>query len=89
MRIRFSRDFYKELQVINKNNKPLINKIQKKLKLIIFNPYHPSLRLHKLKGKLDNIWSISINKDLRIVFIKEENEAYFIDIGTHNQVYKK
>lgn len=33
--------------------------IQRKIILFQNNPRHPSLRLHKLSGELDGIWSIS------------------------------
>lgn len=48
------------------------------------NPLHPSLRLHKLKGRLDGFWSISITKQYRIIFEALENgDILFISIGTH------
>lgn len=62
--------------------------IQKKAckKEIVFreNPFHPSLRLHKLKGELDGLWSISIDMRHRIIFKPLENGIIlFISIGTH------
>lgn len=62
--------------------------IQKKTckKEIIFreNPFHPSLRLHKLKGELDGLWSISVDMKHRIIFKPLENGIIlFISIGTH------
>ncbi|MBI5753523.1 type II toxin-antitoxin system RelE/ParE family toxin [Candidatus Peregrinibacteria bacterium] len=44
---------------------------QKSLKaenLFRINPFYPSLRLHKLKGKLDGAWSISVDNKYRIIF---------------------
>lgn len=46
-----------------------------------------SLRLHKLKGKLKNVWSISIDSDYRMLYI-DNDCIYFFDFGTHNQIYK-
>lgn len=63
--------------------------IEKKLILFKNDIYHPSLRRHKLSGELDNLWSISINKSIRMVYLELENEFYFVDIGTHDQVYRK
>lgn len=49
------------------------------------NPLHPSLRLHKLSGKLDGLWSISINKQYRIIFEPQENgDILFISVGLHS-----
>ncbi|MDA1060237.1 MAG: type II toxin-antitoxin system RelE/ParE family toxin [bacterium] len=48
------------------------------------NAFHPSLRLHKLKGKLDGLWSISIDMKYRIIF-KPMNDGVilFVSIGLH------
>lgn len=73
----------------------LVLRIEKQISLFESNPRHPSLRTHKLTGKVGNRWSISINKSLRMVYVIVEYEnggefvAYFVDIGTHNQVYGK
>ena len=48
------------------------------------NPFHPSLRLHKLKGKLEGLWSISIDMRHRIIFKPLENGVVlFVSIGVH------
>ncbi|OGC82237.1 MAG: hypothetical protein A2V81_00580 [Candidatus Abawacabacteria bacterium RBG_16_42_10] len=54
-------------------------------KLFRSNPFHPSLRLHKLKGKLFGLWSISIDRRNRIVF-KPLNDGVilFVSIGAHS-----
>ena len=49
------------------------------------NPFHPSLRLHKLKGKLDGLWSISLDRSHRIIFeVLEDGNVLFISIGRHS-----
>lgn len=54
-----------------------------------YNPFHPSLRLHKLKGKLDGLWSISIDMKYRIIFKSLENgNILFISVGVHS-IYEK
>lgn len=62
--------------------------IQKKAvkaeRLLRQNPFHPSLRLHKLQGKLKGLWSISLDRKHRIVFkIMEDGAMLFISIGVH------
>lgn len=43
------------------------------------------LKTHKLKGKLENSWSFSINYSYRILFeFSGDDEAGFIDVGTHS-----
>ena len=89
MNLEISPDLDKELRRIKSKDKQLAQKIEKQLKLFQQNHQHPSLRTHKLSGNLDNMWSISIDKKNRLIYIVDEERAYFFDIGTHNQVYKK
>ncbi len=84
-----SPDLEKELKKIKARDRQLAQKIEKQLILFQTNHFHPSLRVHKLTGSLDNIWSISIDRNTRMLYILEENGALFFDIGTHDQVYKK
>ena len=44
----------------------LHNQYLKTLQLLEANPYHPSLRLHALKGRLSGLHSVSINLSQRI-----------------------
>ena len=71
-----------------KSDRVVFDLVRKQLKLFEINDNHPSLRVHKLHGELEGYWSISINKSLRMIYFIENNEAYFIDIGTHNEVYR-
>lgn len=84
----FSPTFQKQLAQIQQKDKKLFGKIKKQFTIFKSNPRHPSLRLHKLKGALKNTWSLSITMDFRLIFI-EDNEFYFFDMGTHDQVYKR
>ncbi len=89
MKIRLSPDVLKSLQNIKRKDHKLLAQIHKQLKLFQSNPRHQSLRLHKLTGKLHNRWSISINRSVRMIYISlNENEFYFIALGTHDEVYK-
>jgi mRNA-degrading endonuclease YafQ of YafQ-DinJ toxin-antitoxin module len=52
------------------------------------NPFDPRLRTHKLSGRLKDLGSFGIDHDLRVIFHFVDNQrAYFIDIGTHDEVY--
>lgn len=54
-------------------------------KIFRSNPFHPSLRLHKLKGKLNDLWSISIDMKHRIIFKPLDNGVILlISIGVHS-----
>ncbi len=90
MKAKFSPYVQKTINQIYKKNKKLAGKIQKQILLFESNPKHPSLRLHKLSGTLDNMWSLSISTSIRMVYRLINHEtAYFVDIGTHDEVYRK
>ena len=89
MDFEISPDLDKELRKIKSKDNQLAQKIEKQLNLFQQNHLHPSLRVHKLSGNLDNIWSISIDKSLRMLFFLDNSGAYFFDLGTHDQVYKR
>lgn len=39
----------------------------------------PGLRLHQLKGKQSNFWSVTVQANWRIIFKFEEGNAYVVD----------
>lgn len=61
----------------------------KTLELLELNPHHPSLRLHRLSGKLEGLQSVSINMKYRITIemIITESEIVLINVGDHDAVY--
>jgi toxin HigB-1 len=67
----------------------LISQYEKTLKILEINPFHPSLRLHKLQGKLSELYSVSINISYRmtIIFMVEDDKIIPIDLGSHDEVY--
>ena len=90
MNIQFSSSVTKELIKIKRKDKRLIENMEKQLHIFQTNPKHPSLRVHKLTGKLTDAWSISITMKIRMIYhLIDETTAYFFDIGTHDEVYKK
>jgi mRNA-degrading endonuclease YafQ of YafQ-DinJ toxin-antitoxin module len=81
----FGQGFEKKFKKLIKNNLAYKIKIQKTLKILNKNINHLSLRLHKLTSK--NYWSISIDRDLRIIFYFQKNIIFLLDIGNHDEVY--
>ncbi len=65
------------------------NQYRKTLQLLELNPFHPSLRLHGLEGRLKGLSSVSINMSYRIVLEMEvkEDEIVLINVGRHDCVY--
>ena len=56
----------------------------KKEALFKANPLHPGLRLHQLHGRLQGGWSISVARDYRIIFEREDDGVIvFVSIGRH------
>ena len=61
-----------------------------RLELFINEPFAPQLKTHKLSGKLKDLWSFTIDYDLRVIFYFTDDKpkkAVFVDIGTHKEVY--
>lgn len=54
-------------------------------------PYHPSLRTHKLTGVLAESWACSVGYDLRIIFrfvdYAGKRAVLLETVGTHAEVY--
>ena len=89
MEITFSPEVTKYVNEIRKKNPQLLKKINKQLRLFKENPKHPSLRTHKLQGELSNSWSITIERNIRMIYYFPNNRIVFFVIGTHDEVYKK
>ena len=68
-----------------RRNPKILAQYQKALELLEVNPYHPSLRLHALHGKLEGLHSVSINMSCRITLelLVSDEEIVLINIGTH------
>jgi len=68
---------------------PLDLQQEAKEKIEIFKqePYHPSLKTHKLNGRMKEQQAFSVNYSWRIIFEIDKNEALFLEIGTH-ELYK-
>jgi mRNA-degrading endonuclease YafQ of YafQ-DinJ toxin-antitoxin module len=62
---------------------------KKTLLLLMRDPFYPSLRLHKLQGKLKTYYSVSITMQYRIVIdmLISDEEIILLKIGDHDTVY--
>ena len=72
-----------------KKHKTLLPKYEKCIAHLESNPFHPSLRLHKLKGELRDFYSVSIDMEYRIIidFVIVDDRIILIDIGSHDEIY--
>jgi mRNA-degrading endonuclease YafQ of YafQ-DinJ toxin-antitoxin module len=81
--------YTKRLIKFLKKHQDLKERYYKVITLLEADPYHPSLRLHKLSGKLNMLHSVSLNMQYRITmeFTIVEGKITPINIGTHEEVY--
>jgi len=81
--------YIKKLKKFLKKHPDMIKKYEKTVFLLENNPFHPSLRLHKLQGEKKEFYSVSLDMQYRIIldFIIIENKIFLIDIGTHDDIY--
>jgi mRNA-degrading endonuclease YafQ of YafQ-DinJ toxin-antitoxin module len=88
-RIIYTNQYEKRAGKFIKKHPELKEQYRKTLLLIEQNPFHPSLRLHQLQGKLKQLHSVSINISYRITmeFIIEHETIIPINVGSHKEVY--
>ncbi len=84
MEIVFNASFRK---AYHKSTLKLRKAFDTRLKLFKRDSDYPLLHDHKLTGKLQGYRAFSVTGDVRTVYYVKNNTAYFVDIGTHNQVY--
>lgn len=74
---KFKRQFSKLPRVLQEKTLQQLETFQK-------TPFHPGLRLHKLSGILDGLWSVSVNLKYRVIVKFHPNgDAQLISVGTH------
>ena len=88
-RLIYPESYLKRAKKFLKKHPEIRSQYQKTLELLELNPYHPSLRLHQLQGRLNELSSVSINMSYRIALemVIQENDIILVDVGHHDQVY--
>lgn len=82
-KLKFTKAFEKGLK---KLSAPEQNAVAQKLSLLIENPFYPSLRTKKVQG-LNNIFEMSVNMDIRILWCYENGVIILLlEIGHHNDI---
>lgn len=69
--------YSKKLKKFLKKHPHTFERYAKAIEILEINPYHPSLRFHKLRGRLSEFHSIFITMKYRVI----------IDIGSHDDGY--
>lgn len=86
--VAFSSSFKRAFKRRIKGNVGLETRFWARVETFQNNPFHQTLRTHKLSGRLKHLWAFSIEYDLRVVFsFLEDDRVLFVDIGTHDEVY--
>ena len=88
MNVYYSPYFIKQYRKLTKKYQPLKQLIKKAINQYIKSPQHPTLRLHKLKGKMIDDWSISVKTNIRVIFTYVKDGILLVDIGSHDEVYR-
>lgn len=86
----YSEKYHKLALRFFKKHPQLFSQYGKTIEMLELNPFHPSLRLHALKGQMKGFHSVSINISYRITleFFIEGKQIIPLDIGTHDSVYE-
>lgn len=85
--------FTRALKKMIPRNSVLSDKAEQTLTLLAQDPFHPSLRTHKLKGVLEGTWACTVDYNYRILFEFIQNktsgkeEIFLLTIGVHDEVY--
>ncbi|MBI4945052.1 MAG: type II toxin-antitoxin system mRNA interferase toxin, RelE/StbE family [Bacteroidetes bacterium] len=87
----FLKSFDKSFKKFVKGNYVLQENIEKTLRLMEADVFAPTLKAHKLSGKLLGLIACSCGYDCRIIFSIEKHSGHevilLIDIGTHDEIY--
>ena len=88
-RILYTESYIKKAAKFINRHPDLLLQYEKTLKLLEINPFHPSLRLHRLKGSLKELHSVSINISYRITleFLIDDKTIIPVNVGKHGEVY--
>lgn len=80
MEVSFSSSFKRAFKKRIKSNVDLEARFWQKLEQFTIDPFEPSLKTHKLSGKLNDFWSFTIDYDERVLFyFTEDGKAVFVD----------
>lgn len=65
------------------------NDFERRIKIFFTNPFHPSLRTHKLRGNLADYYGFYLRDGFRVLFdFEEPNIALLVNIGNHDDYQK-
>ncbi len=84
MIIKFRKDFKKDFKKLSTKTK---ERLRERLMLFEKDEFDPTLNNHSLKGKYLGFRSINITGDLRAIFKRTGDEATFVEVDSHSNLY--
>jgi len=92
MKLKRANKFGREYVKISKRNPQLLYRIDNVIRSLEINPFDPSLKTHKLKGKLYGLWACKVTEDIRILFeiaedVNKELYIHLLSVGKHDEIY--
>lgn len=86
----FTESYFKRARRFAKKHPELKSQYEKTLLLLEQNPFHPSLRLHALSGRLSGLHAVSINLTYRLTLelLISSDRIILINVGSHDEVYR-
>ena len=82
-KLKYTKEFEKDLKKLSLKEQKAV---MVKLKLLVQEPFYPSLRTKKVQG-LDNVFEMSVNMDIRILWKYEEGIIILLlDVGHHKDI---
>ncbi len=84
MKIRRTDRFKKDYQKLPLD---IQQRVDHKLRFLLRDPRHPSLRVHKVRG-VEGLWEFSVTMNYRVIFEIEGEYFVLLGVGTHNIMEK-
>ena len=84
-KLKYTKEFEKDLKKLSLKEQKAV---MVKLKLLVQEPFYPSLRTKRVQG-LDNVFEMSVNMDIRILWKYEEGIIILLlDVGHHKDILR-
>jgi len=93
MKLVWTPRFTRALRRLTRRQPTLLDNLETTFALLERDPFHASLRTHKLKGELKDCWACSGGYDCRLIFEivrnpkSKESEILLQTAGSHDEVY--
>lgn len=88
-KIVFTQSYVRRAEKFIRRHPEVLGQYEKTLRLLELNPWHPSLRLHKLRDELRDLHSVSINISYSIAleFLVDDETIIPVNVGSHDEAY--